>query len=352
MTAQRATHFPQGINTYVPALQMVSELVHNSPYSYSLGTPAATDPDGIDTNIDADGAAGTETAQSYTADSPFGRTIVMQMNSDPGAAGGVYDVYGFDYLGQPMVERFTHVNGSTAIIYGKKAFYKVTNVVNVTAATNAVTVDLGWGRRLGLPFKGDIMWAKEAGAHVRVAKWSEWVWRDIAGAAVAGGASGTWIHAPFPGYIKTLRGTANLPAGSTNDPAVTVEIATVAVTGLAVTLDTSAAATEADAVEVDTPTTAGYSANNRFATGDHIEIVVADADSAGAISVGLELVPTQVLQGVETDPATAITGDPRGTYEPVGVPDGSIEFMVGLNGDNSVNASGNGGLHGIRHYYA
>lgn len=341
-----------GINNYVPAMAYSAGLVHGEPTRFSLGTPAASDPDGIDNDIDADATAGTETTQSYTADSPYGRTLVMQANADPGAALGIYDVYGKDYLGQPMVERFTHVNGATPIIYGKKAFYTVDKVKVVTAATNATTIDLGWGHRLGLPYKGDVLWAKESGVFVPLYKWSHWEWREISGAAVVGGASGAWIYAPFPGYVKTLRGTANMPAGSTNDPAVTVELATVAIVGLTVTIDLSAAAT-GGTLPSDVPTTAGYGANNRFVAGDHIEIVASDADAAvGDISVGLELVPTQVLQAVETDPATVSTGDPRGTYEPITTLDGSLEVVVGMIGDRSVNSSGNGGLHGIQHYYA
>lgn len=55
---------------------------------------------------------------------------------------------------------------------------------------------------------------------------------------------------------------------------------------------------------------------------------------------------------VLTDPATATTGDPRGRYTPTGTPDGAKDFTLFAIADNSVNASGNGGLHGIAHYYA
>jgi hypothetical protein len=52
---------------------------------------------------------------------------------------------------------------------------------------------------------------------------------------------------------------------------------------------------------------------------------------------------------VLTDPQTLATGDPRGTYAPTTL-DGAAEPIVGLEGDSSVNAAGNGGLHGIRHF--
>jgi hypothetical protein len=53
---------------------------------------------------------------------------------------------------------------------------------------------------------------------------------------------------------------------------------------------------------------------------------------------------------VLTDPQTLATGDPRGTYNPVIALNGVVEIVVGLDGDASVNAAGNGGLHGIRHF--
>ena len=50
-----------------------------------------------------------------------------------------------------------------------------------------------------------------------------------------------------------------------------------------------------------------------------------------------------------TDPATATTGDPRGTYEALRTLDGS-EIIVSMIGNNAVNADNNGGLHGLKHF--
>lgn len=339
-----------GINNYVPGLQYDAGLVHGQPTEFSLGTPAAADDDIIAAAVDGDAAANTEETYAYTSDSPYGRCLQVKVSGDPGAAGSVIDVYGFDWLGQPMIERFTTSNGSTAIQYGRKAFYRVTKTKIITAATNAITLKVGTAYRLGLPYKSDIQWAQEAGVFVPLYKRDVTVWRDLAGAGIAGGPSGAWVYVDFPGFVKTIRGVANMPAGSTNDPAVTVELGGTAITGLTVTIDTSGAAT--GALVSDTPTTAGYNANNRFRPGDLLEIVATDADSAGAASIGLELTPTQFSLPDTTDPATRVTGDPRGTYEPLTAPDGSTKYVVGLMGDKSVNSSGNGGLHGIRHYTA
>lgn len=50
-----------------------------------------------------------------------------------------------------------------------------------------------------------------------------------------------------------------------------------------------------------------------------------------------------------TDPQTNATGEPRGSYTPLTPPNGVLRYELGMNGDNSVNAAGNGGLLGLRH---
>lgn len=57
------------------------------------------------------------------------------------------------------------------------------------------------------------------------------------------------------------------------------------------------------------------------------------------------------VRAVVTDPQTLTTNDPRGSYAPTTL-DGVMETILGLEGDNWVNAAGNGGLHGIRHVVA
>lgn len=345
-------NFRRGMKYYVPKMAYASDLQLGMPTLFSLGSPAAVSANNIATAIDADAVAGTEESYATDAinavlDGTYGRTLRMTPSGDPGNAFAI-DVYGWDYLMQPMVERFTGASGSTAIIYGKKAFKYLLKTKIVTAATNAITAALGTGWRVGLPYKGDVEWAKENGILVPVWNRDMIETRDIAGAAVAGGPSGAWVRAQFPGFVKTLIGTPNMPVGSTNDPAITVELGGVAITGLTVTIDTSAG--NLGTTVTDTPTTVGYSANNRFRAGDLIEIVASDADTSGAITVQLQLTPTQFSPPDTTDPGTVSTGDPRGTYEPIMTPDGS-ELIVGLRGDPSYNASGRGGLHGIPHYH-
>ena len=53
---------------------------------------------------------------------------------------------------------------------------------------------------------------------------------------------------------------------------------------------------------------------------------------------------------VLTDPATNATLDPRGIYTPNMTPDGTKLLQARFLLDSYINSSGNGGLHGIRHY--
>lgn len=53
-----------------------------------------------------------------------------------------------------------------------------------------------------------------------------------------------------------------------------------------------------------------------------------------------------------TDPQTATTADPRGSYDPNATLDGSAYISAVFLPNNRLNASGNGGLHGLAHYYA
>lgn len=334
-----------GINNYVPALAYDASLAHGAPAAFSLGSPAAASATAVGATNNMQAVAGTVVNYTYTADSPYGRTLKLTISADPGNA-HVVDIYGFDWLGQPMIERFTGANGVTSVLYGKKAFYKVTKTVIVTASTNAVTAGIGTHTRLGLPFKGDLAWATEAGVQVPIYK------RDVeysVARSKADAVAGTsvWVSPPFPGFVKSLFGFPGGGGGAT-DPVIIVKRVTVAIVGLTVTVDTS----DTTGVKVtDTPTTLGYNANNRFATGDMIEINAAAAAGAFNDHVGLVLTPTQFTLPDLTDPQTNVLGDPRGLYDPLTAP-ASTEVVVGLIGDSSVNASGNGGLHGIKHYAA
>ena len=52
------------------------------------------------------------------------------------------------------------------------------------------------------------------------------------------------------------------------------------------------------------------------------------------------------------DPQTGTTTDPRGVYTPNSTLTGSAYLSAVFQPQNRLNASGNGGLHGLQHYYA
>jgi hypothetical protein len=234
MAARDRKFFQQGVNMYVKAMQYSSDMLGLEPQAFSLGTPALANPTKYGTGIVGNAGAGTIVALATVgiADSTYGRTITYTPSGVPGNA-NIVEILGQDYLGQPMTERITGSAAASTLISGKKAFYRVLSTRVVTAATNAITFSIGTGAGLGLPYKGLVTFAHEAGALV-------------------------------------------LPVSITS-PAV---------------------------------------------------FTVPDL----------------------TDPATATTGDPRGTYQSIMAMDGVSRIDVEMFGDSSVNAAGNGGFYGIQQF--
>lgn len=144
-----ADYYPPGIDCYVPAMKYAAELSLTHKVRVNFGAPPVADPDGI---LDAQAittAGETSTfAAAYTEEnmSPFGRNVTVVGS---GAATSLVTVHGEDYLGQAMSEALT-LNGTTPVV-GLKAFKRVKRVV--FGATSAVTIDVGWGAKLGLPYK-------------------------------------------------------------------------------------------------------------------------------------------------------------------------------------------------------
>jgi hypothetical protein len=222
------SQFEPGINHYVPAMQYSNAINTTNPQQFNLGMPAANAV--VKSGIVANAAIGTVTAVDVILPERYGRTLIFTPSGDPGVSGGQIDWRGFDYLGQPITTRISGVNGSSAAIPGLKAFKRITSTKVVSLSTNAVTWSITTGDSLGLPYRGDVVWAREGGVMV---------------------------------------------------------------------------------------------------------------------AVGAQFTP-----GVTTDPATSATGDPRGLYNPTAAFNGATEFLIGMIGDPAVNANGNGGLHGIKHYAA
>jgi hypothetical protein len=154
--------FQQGINMYVPAMQWAASINMNAGSVVSLGRPLVANDAFVIANTPTNGAANSSVyfpAPVVLSDATYGRPIVL---TTLGAGTATLSVFGEDYLGQPMSENFAP--SSVTPVNGKKSFYRVLGVKTITPTGGAVGCKIGTqAALLGLPFKGSIEWAKEAG---------------------------------------------------------------------------------------------------------------------------------------------------------------------------------------------
>ncbi len=93
--------------------------------------------------------------------------------------------------------------------------------------------------------------------------------------------------------------------------------------------------------------TAGTTINLGVGTGFGLPYVTTKVNAEWADDVSAAV--ATLTAPVFTDPQTATTGDPRGTYVPTTTPNGAKEITLDCEFTNRVNASNNGGLYGIQH---
>lgn len=347
---KHAAYFETGINMYVPAMQFAAD-ANRGIWEGSLGLPVY-DQDGIDNDAVGNAVAGTtvwassmDGAEGTVSDATYGQTVVMKVSADPGVATCSIDVYGEDYLGQPMVETLTTASGATAEVEGQKAFKRIIKHVSAIAATNAITFDLGWGHAIGLPYKVATMIAYGSGANDMLPlgySTSEAVAAMDAGAA----ATAKTIVAPIDGYI-TGSSFELTTAQATAAAGITVTVAGAAQTGLTLSVPIGAVGV---GIQNNLPKASWIA----VAKGDAI---VSTSDGLGDTGVGVLQYNFQsadpVVEGPDlTDPATKTTNDPRGTLTPGVTLSGTVEFFAKYIASSSVNAAEHGGLHGIEHYIA
>lgn len=141
------SNFPRRANMYVPGMQYSADVNWNGETRVNFGAPVAAVATAV-LNGQSIAVASTGTdlsAIAATADN-YGRNITVVAS---GAATSNVTVYGWDYLGQPMLESFT-LNGAVSVV-GNKAFKSLNYITwGVTAAT---TINVGWGSKLGMPYK-------------------------------------------------------------------------------------------------------------------------------------------------------------------------------------------------------
>lgn len=143
--------FPRRLSQYVPAMEYASDVnMHSGIARISFGSPAVAADSTIQFAATEDvSAGGTLLAADMNltvADAPWGRSVYVDLS---GAGTGNVDFYGWDYLGQYMIERIA-LNGTT-LVAGLKAFYRMDKIVYPTVG--AVTLEVGFGTKLGLPYK-------------------------------------------------------------------------------------------------------------------------------------------------------------------------------------------------------
>lgn len=161
--------FSLGVNCYVPAMAYSAAGGELGPQRHNLGTPATAG--ALATLISAQGAVGpiTYLATPIVLDSTYGRTLVYTPSAVPGNSNAI-DIVGYDYLGQPMFERFTGSAAATTPVVGLKAFKTILGTRINVAATNAITFSISSGVSLGLPWKCQITSAKEGATKMTFAQ--------------------------------------------------------------------------------------------------------------------------------------------------------------------------------------
>lgn len=142
--------FPDRVNMHFRNAKYAADVRDNGIGKIYIPAVETADADGI---LDGQAIATAQDldtsdfAAAYSDDvmGKFGRNITVVGSA---ASTATITVYGYDYLGQPMIEEID-MNGTTPVA-GVKAFARVTRIVTGTDADS--TLDVGWGDVLGLPY--------------------------------------------------------------------------------------------------------------------------------------------------------------------------------------------------------
>lgn len=152
--ANSGTFHPRRVNQYVRAMQYSSDVNYNGFTRTDFGAPAVA----ATTNIL--GVTQIDTAKTFdlttvaALDAPFGRNVQF-VGGTTIVAGSAITVRGYDYLNQPMSEVLTTVAGVTPVV-GIRAFKYLTSVTfaaNAGTPVATVTMSMGTGSKLGLPYR-------------------------------------------------------------------------------------------------------------------------------------------------------------------------------------------------------
>ncbi len=293
-----------------------------------LGAPDAADDNGIveSQNLTSAGVYSTLAFNGVYGD-PYGNAYaILDVPRNVVAAWtgtAVLTVTGLDEYGDVVVES----SASGTSFTGKKAFKRI-NSIAVSANVTSLTV--GTGDVLGLPAYvanvGQVLYELKDGVIIPSIGGKVVYLSGQALEAAVDAGTGLNFVSPVAGFVRKV--SAISQTGTTTGGAITVEINTVAINGLSVTVADSSS--EGD-VDTDTPTK--DHATTAVAVGDRIEVQFASAFNAATdFLIVIEIEATYALDGtfvagVQTLP-TATTGDVRGTYDPSSACDGSKQFAL------------------------
>lgn len=159
MAVQHAFPGMRRINHYVPSLSYAKDVDTEGMTTVDIDVaPITADDDGILATQSINAAGNTSVfASTYDQNnrsiptrqaimSKYGRNVTVVADS---TATSTVTITGYDYLGQRIVEVLT-LNSGTPVV-GQKCFYEIDNIA--WAGTASRTINVGWGNRLGVPYK-------------------------------------------------------------------------------------------------------------------------------------------------------------------------------------------------------
>jgi len=295
----------------------------------NLGSPNLADADGFCASQDLTAlgvfSVDTTAAAAIAAAALAGVNDVPRNIVASWTGTAVLTITGEDIYGNVLVES----SASGTSLTGKKAFKTVTGI---SSSANITSLTVGNGDVLGLPFfvpaASNILQELQDGVLLAKRPGKVYINGQMLEAAIDAGTAFN-IVSPVAGSIRKL--TTIAQGTITTGGAITVEVNTVAVTGLSVVVADGAVEGEVDS---DEPTTLG-SSTTVVAVGDRIEIIPAAGFNASAdiyFVLEIDVTPAGQLDGTfvagVSSAATATTGDVRGTYDPVIAASGSIAFKL------------------------
>lgn len=122
---------------------------------YNENQAAANDDDGVHAAVNGSSTAA-KTVETDINEMPCCRNITVTAGGTAAdIAAGDVTVYGYDIAGNEISEAFTFSENTGGTVTGDKAFAKVTKFTIAKQDGSGATFKVGFGSKLGLPFKLD-----------------------------------------------------------------------------------------------------------------------------------------------------------------------------------------------------